>query len=51
LQGDGNYDGVANLVAEKGVIKEQLAQDLQRLTDATIPVDITFKQGKDILDL
>ena len=51
LQGDGNYDGVAKLVAEKGVIKEQLSQDLQRLTDATIPVDITFKQGKAILGL
>ncbi|MFT4937885.1 MAG: hypothetical protein ACI88A_000907 [Paraglaciecola sp.] len=51
LQGDGNYAGVAELVAEKGVIKEQLNQDLQRLTDAAIPVDITFKQGKALLGL
>ena len=51
LQGDGDYAGVAKLVAEKGIIKEQLSQDLQRLTDATIPVDITFKQGKDVLGL
>jgi hypothetical protein len=51
LQGDGNYAGVAKLVAEKGVIKEQLSEDLQRLTDATIPVDITFKQGKTVLGL
>jgi hypothetical protein len=51
LQGDGDYAGVAKLVAEKGIIKEQLSQDLQRLTDATIPVDITFKQGKYVLGL
>lgn len=51
LQGDGDYDGVAKLVAEKGMIKKTLANDLQRLSDANIPVDITFNQGKEILGL
>lgn len=51
LQGDGDYQGVSDLVADKGVIKSQLAEDLERLTQANIPVDITFKQGKDILGL
>ena len=51
LQGDGDYAGVAQLVADKGVIKAQLAEDLARLTKADIPVDITFKQGKDVLGL
>ena len=51
LQGDGNYDGVAALVADKGVIKPQLAQDLARLADADIPVDVVFNQGKEILGL
>ncbi|GGD65151.1 dipeptidyl-peptidase 3 family protein [Lacimicrobium alkaliphilum] len=51
LQGDGDYEGVDKLVQEKGLIKTQLAEDLARLTDAEIPVDITFKQGKDILGL
>lgn len=51
LQGDGDYQGVSELVAEKGVIKTQLQQDLQRLSDANIPVDITFKQGKEVLNL
>ncbi|TRY31989.1 dipeptidyl-peptidase 3 family protein [Aliiglaciecola sp. M165] len=51
LQGDGDYDGVAELVADKGVIKEVLAADLQALADANIPVDITFKQGKEVLGL
>lgn len=51
LQGDGNYDGVAALVADKGVIKPQLAADLARLADADIPVDVVFNQGKEILGL
>ena len=49
LQGDGNYDGVAELVADKAVIKGQLQADLDRLGAAGIPVDIVFKQGIDVL--
>ena len=30
---------------EKGLISEQLQADLDRLTGAQIPVDITFRQG------
>ena len=51
LQGDGDYDGVAKLVAEKGIIDAELQQDLDNLSKAAIPVDITFKQGKDVLGL
>ncbi|MEG3766768.1 dipeptidyl-peptidase 3 family protein [Alteromonas sp. 14N.309.X.WAT.G.H12] len=51
LQGDGDYDGVAKLVAEKGVIGDTLAADLAKLTSANIPVDITFVQGKEVLKL
>ncbi len=51
LQGDGNYEGVASLMADKGVIKQQLADDLARLTTANIPVDIIFNQGKGVLGL
>ncbi|MDO6475734.1 Zn-dependent hydrolase [Alteromonas sp. 1_MG-2023] len=50
-QGDGDYDGVAKLVDEMGVIKPELASDLAKLEAANIPVDITFKQGKDVLGL
>jgi len=45
LQGDGDYEGAAELTATKGVIGEQLQADLNRLTQASIPVDITFNQG------
>ena len=51
LQGDGNYDGVAELVDTMGVIKPQLARDLAKLEAANIPVDIHFIQGKDVLGL
>ena len=51
LQGDGDYSAVAQLVKEKGVIKAELQADLLRLSSANIPVDITFKQGKDVLGL
>ena len=51
LQGDGNYDDARELTASKGVIGEQLQADLDRLTRAGIPVDITFRQGLAALGL
>jgi len=45
LQGDGDYEGARRLTAEKGVISSQLQADLDRLTNANIPVDIVFSQG------
>jgi len=51
LQGNGDYQGVDTLVAESGVIKSDLTEDLAKLEQANIPVDITFKQGKKVLGL
>jgi len=51
LQGDGNYDGVAALVASQGVIGEALQTELDRLSEQNIPVDIVFEQGVDVLGL
>lgn len=51
LQGNGDYAGVDKLVAKSGLIKANLAIDLARLEAANIPVDITFKQGKQVLGL
>jgi len=51
LQGDGNYEGVAQLVAEIGKIDDGLQGDLDRLGAAGIPVDVVFEQGLDILGL
>ncbi|WP_337840237.1 Zn-dependent hydrolase [Rheinheimera sp.] len=51
LQGDGNYEGVSALLNDKGVIRPELAADLQRLSGANIPVDLVFEQGKQVLGL
>ncbi|WP_204347018.1 dipeptidyl-peptidase 3 family protein [Psychroserpens algicola] len=51
LQGNGDYDGVAQLVAEKGIISKELQADLDRLSDASIPVDVVFEQGTKVLGL
>ncbi len=51
LQGDGDYNGVAQLVAEKALINEALQKDLDRLAEANIPVDIVFEQGVNVLGL
>ena len=45
LQGDGDYEGAKELTETKGIITPQLQADLDRLTDAAIPVDIVFQQG------
>ncbi|MGM0525157.1 MAG: dipeptidyl-peptidase 3 family protein [Pseudomonadota bacterium] len=51
LQGDGDYQGVSELVARLGVVNEQLQADLDRLSDEGIPVDVDFVQGKKVLGL
>ena len=51
LQGDGDYEGVAKLVAEKGLISEELQADLDRLRASNIPVDVIFEQGVKVLGL
>ena len=51
LQGDGDYAGVRRLGDELGVIRPDLAADLQRLSARDIPVDVVFNQGKAVLGL
>ena len=51
MQGDGAYDKVKNLISTKSTIPEQLKADLDRLKEASIPVDIVFTQGKSELGL
>ena len=51
LQGNGDYEGVAKLVAERGIISPELQADLDRLSSANIPVDVVFEQGVEVLGL
>ena len=51
LQGDGDYEQADAFVNQLGGIGPQLAQDLERLADASIPVDIVFEMGTGVLGL
>ncbi len=51
LQGDGDKAGVQKLMAEKGNIGKQLQDDLNRLKNKHIPVDVVFEQGLKTLGL
>lgn len=51
LQGDGDYQGVSRFVEKYGQVGEQLQQSLDRLSEQSIPVDVTFKQGVEVLGL
>ncbi|RLJ61880.1 peptidase M49-like protein [Lacinutrix venerupis] len=50
-QGDGDYKGVAKFVKNYGSIAKELQSDLNRLSDANIPVDVVFEQGVETLGL
>ncbi len=45
LQGDGDYDGISQMMASQGQMSPTLKADLERLGNAGIPVDIVFEQG------
>ncbi len=49
LQGDGDYDGVDQLMSEKGMVPAELQGDLDRLDAMGIPRDIVFEQGIEVL--
>ena len=51
FQGDGDYEGVQAFIEAYGQIEPDLQADLDRLQAAMIPVDVTFEQGTDVLDL
>lgn len=51
LQGNGDYDGVKKLYADKGIIHDDLQKDLDVLKTKSIPVDVVFEQGPKMLGL
>lgn len=51
IQGDGDYAQARQLTDSLGVIKPELAADLETLGKAGIPIDIRFEQGLDTLGL
>ena len=51
VQGDADYDTAKSWVEGDGVMTESLRRDLDRVNAAGIPVDIVFKQGREVLGL
>ncbi len=51
IQGDGDYGRANALILEKGVIREELQKDLDKISSAGIPRDIVFEQGVGVLGL
>lgn len=51
IQGDGDYASASQMIGEKGVIRETLQSDLERIGKAGIPRDIVFEQGAAVLGL
>ncbi|MEJ2515903.1 MAG: Zn-dependent hydrolase [Gammaproteobacteria bacterium] len=51
LQGSGDYAGAEEFTERMGVVGPVLESDLERLEAAGIPVDVTFRQGMDVLGL
>ncbi|PKP04809.1 MAG: Zn-dependent hydrolase [Bacteroidetes bacterium HGW-Bacteroidetes-6] len=51
IQGNGDYATAKKWIDSDGVIPEQLQKDLNKLKENKIPVDIVFKQGKNVLEL
>jgi hypothetical protein len=51
IQGDGDYDKAVQQIEEKGFIREELQNDLNRIGEAGIPRDIVFDQGAEVLGL
>ncbi len=51
LQGNGDYEGVKNLMQRESVMDDELKDDLERLQKEAIPVDIVFDQGADVVGI
>ena len=51
LQGNGDYEGVGELMERYQVMGDDLAARLDALGEAGIPVDIVFEQGLEVLGL
>lgn len=51
IQGNGDYAQAGKMIEEMGFIRDELQNDLDRISSAGIPVDIFFEQGPQVLGL
>ncbi|MHC1708713.1 MAG: Zn-dependent hydrolase [Bacteroidales bacterium] len=51
IEGDGDYAAAASYLEQNSIIRPGLQKDLDKLKSASIPVDINFIQGTEVLGL
>jgi hypothetical protein len=51
FQGDGDYEGVKQFMAQRAALSPPLRADLDRLGSKGIPVDVVFEQGTSVLGM
>ena len=51
IQGDGDYNAAKEMVKKYGVITPDLKEDLQKINEHGIPLDIVFDQGPSVAGL
>lgn len=51
VQGDGDYETAKSWIESDGIMTESLSRDLEKVNAEGIPVDIVFRQGKEVLGL
>ncbi len=51
LQGDGDYEALSQLMAEKCIMSDELKKDLAGLARVNIPIDLIFNQGLNAMGL
>ncbi len=51
IQGDGDYDAASDIIKTTGTMPESLQNDIARINQANIPVDVIFEQGPQFLKL
>lgn len=51
IQGDGDYQAAVEWIKTDGVVSKQLQEDLDKVNNMGIPVDIYFEQGPKMLGL
>ena len=51
VQGNGDYETAKSWIESDGIMTENLSRDLEMVNAEGIPVDIVFRQGKEVLGL
>jgi len=51
IEQDGDYKKAKEIATDKAMIKEPLKTDIIKIHEQGVPIDVRFKQGKDVLGL